>query len=506
MSGDGVEEDQVSKVEASAPISNTIVSTTTTTCSSATVGTLSVTNTTVTNSTVESVSLNSPLSTSVSAALTPITPPTTASASAATTVTPAASWSSPTRAVVTPQHTPEEEGEEESSVTGDASCAPERVYISPEQLSTISKEEFAEKWALQEKFLDCLQNRMEALEREVEELHGARENEERLKGQLAELQRKEQYHIMRLSSKEHELQDMGAQIQELKNMSAGVGGLRNCLLDPAVNLLFERLKRDLDSARSKMEETQNELSAWKFTPDSNTGKQLMAKCRLLIKENEELGRMITSGRLAKLEGELALQRNFSEELKKSQSELDEFLLEMDEDTEGMQGTIYYLQQQLRQAKERIAQLNLQLPVNQTSSSQPGDDNSCQMLLEDGSGELNNEVERTEVSLVPQPNGDATHDESQTNSENFDMDTTAAAPPPLTNGRKRTQSEIDGGMQGGDMGEGGLVVVDGREDLTSVNDGDGLPPQKRTRTEGDTEVGVCGEEESTVVENGVMESE
>lgn len=45
----------------------------------------------------------------------------------------------------------------------------------------------------------------------------------------------------------------------------------------------------------------------------------MAKCRLLIKENEELGRMITSGRLAKLEGDLALQRNFSEELKKSQS-------------------------------------------------------------------------------------------------------------------------------------------------------------------------------------------
>lgn len=53
--------------------------------------------------------------------------------------------------------------------------------------------------------------------------------------------------------------------------------------------------------------------------NSNTGKQLMAKCRLLIKENEELGRMITSGRLAKLEGDLALQRNFSEELKKSQS-------------------------------------------------------------------------------------------------------------------------------------------------------------------------------------------
>lgn len=52
---------------------------------------------------------------------------------------------------------------------------------------------------------------------------------------------------------------------------------------------------------------------------SNTGKRLMAKCRLLYQENEELGRMIASGRVAKLEGELALQKSFSEEVKRSQS-------------------------------------------------------------------------------------------------------------------------------------------------------------------------------------------
>ena len=45
----------------------------------------------------------------------------------------------------------------------------------------------------------------------------------------------------------------------------------------------------------------------------------MAKCRFLYQENEELGKMIESGRIAKLEGELALHKNFSEELKKSQS-------------------------------------------------------------------------------------------------------------------------------------------------------------------------------------------
>ena len=82
------------------------------------------------------------------------------------------------------------------------------------------------------------------------------------------------------------------------------------------------------------------------------------------------GKMIASGRLAKLEGELALQKNLTEEMKKNQLEMDEFMAELDEvtclpkplsnshtcvqDVEGMQSTIYYLQQQLREAKETIA--------------------------------------------------------------------------------------------------------------------------------------------------------
>lgn len=56
-----------------------------------------------------------------------------------------------------------------------------------------------------------------------------------------------------------------------------------------------------------------------FNIVSNTGKRLMAKCRLLYQENEELGKVVNSGRVAKLEGELALQKNFGEEVKKSQS-------------------------------------------------------------------------------------------------------------------------------------------------------------------------------------------
>jgi hypothetical protein len=52
---------------------------------------------------------------------------------------------------------------------------------------------------------------------------------------------------------------------------------------------------------------------------SQTGKRLMAKCRMLLQENEELGKMISAGRTAKLEGEIALEKKFVEEMKKSQA-------------------------------------------------------------------------------------------------------------------------------------------------------------------------------------------
>jgi pre-mRNA-splicing regulator WTAP len=52
----------------------------------------------------------------------------------------------------------------------------------------------------------------------------------------------------------------------------------------------------------------------------------MAKCRMLYQENEDLGKMITSGTLAKLESDLALQRSLTDEMKKSQSGIKDYLL------------------------------------------------------------------------------------------------------------------------------------------------------------------------------------
>ncbi|XP_023297132.2 pre-mRNA-splicing regulator female-lethal(2)D [Lucilia cuprina] len=195
------------------------------------------------------------------------------------------------------------------------------------------------------------EQRQRLLEDEIESL---KVEQTRLTQQCADAQRREKILMRRLANKEQEFQDYVSQIAEYKAAQApSAVALRSALLDPAVNLLFDKLKKELKATKAKLEETQNELAAWKFTPDSNTGKRLMAKCRLLYQENEELGKMTSNGRLAKLETELAMQKSFSEEVKKSQSELDDFLQELDEDVEGMQSTILFLQQELKTTRDRI---------------------------------------------------------------------------------------------------------------------------------------------------------
>ncbi|KAL5010215.1 hypothetical protein ScPMuIL_012520 [Solemya velum] len=82
----------------------------------------------------------------------------------------------------------------------------------------------------------------------------------------------------------------------------------------------------------------------------------MVKCRLLLQENEDLGKVIASGRTAKLEGEIALQKQVVQDMKKNQTELDEFLADLEEEVEGMQSMIYILQQQLIETKEQVTKL------------------------------------------------------------------------------------------------------------------------------------------------------
>ena len=241
--------------------------------------------------------------------------------------------------------------------------------ISPTDSDLTDPEKFQTLWQNQEKYIDVLEAKLTKLA-ENSKHDKSDPNEETNKKDDAS--KREHLLVCRLAIKEQELQELSNQVAELKAAQApSMSALRNALLDPAVNIVIQNLKKELEAAKKKMQETQEELSAWKFTPDSVTGKRLMSKCRQLLQENEDLGKMISSGRLAKLESELAMQKALCEEMKKNQVEMDDFVQELDEDVEGMQSTIYFLQQQLKEAKENIASLEAKLSETKKEAEEQG---------------------------------------------------------------------------------------------------------------------------------------
>ena len=221
-----------------------------------------------------------------------------------------------------------------------------RVHLTRDHLADLNRDQLASKWIQQESYINQLENAVEELSKQADSLHNEL--------QLNEMKYKKRLHnvCMKLTLRDRKINQLQEKLDLVtQNQLPTPYQLESTLIDPALNIMFEKMRSEMEAAKVKADEMQNELNAWKFTPDSNTGKRLMAKCRLLHNENEELGKEMSSGWVAQLTGNLALQKKFSEEMKKSQTELDEFLLELEEEVEGMQNTIYYLQQQLKEAKE-----------------------------------------------------------------------------------------------------------------------------------------------------------
>ncbi len=66
----------------------------------------------------------------------------------------------------------------------------------------------------------------------------------------------------------------------------------------ALMLLLCRLKSELESTQKELRHVQEELAATNFTQESKIGRQLVAKCRALAEENEEMGRGGSLGKIS----------------------------------------------------------------------------------------------------------------------------------------------------------------------------------------------------------------
>ncbi len=61
---------------------------------------------------------------------------------------------------------------------------------------------------------------------------------------------------------------MKSQLHDLKEAQSSDGNqLHRRLIDPAVNIVYDRMKTQLKDYKEKLEQAQGDLSAWKFTPD-----------------------------------------------------------------------------------------------------------------------------------------------------------------------------------------------------------------------------------------------
>jgi len=156
----------------------------------------------------------------------------------------------------------------------------------------------------------------------------------RLKQSISDMKNHESALVIRLASKEQEIQQLHAEVLELKKALTPVHtSLRAATLDPTVNTLFQRMKDELDGTKQKLKQSQEDLSAATFTRESAAGRQLLNRIRLLQKENEELGQQLGEGNAHKLELEVSMQRELADGLKRALDEAHEFVMQLEAETQ-----------------------------------------------------------------------------------------------------------------------------------------------------------------------------
>uniref|UniRef100_A0A2K5I0Y6 Pre-mRNA-splicing regulator WTAP n=1 Tax=Colobus angolensis palliatus TaxID=336983 RepID=A0A2K5I0Y6_COLAP len=114
---------------------------------------------------------------------------------------------------------------------------PKKVRLSETDFKVMARDELILRWKQYEAYVQALESKYTDLN--STDVTSLTESEEKLKQQQQESARRENILVMRLTTKEQQMQECTTQIQYLKQVQQ----------------------------LNKLEQAQNELSAWKFTPD-----------------------------------------------------------------------------------------------------------------------------------------------------------------------------------------------------------------------------------------------
>ncbi|CAH8541124.1 unnamed protein product [Schistosoma turkestanicum] len=136
--------------------------------------------------------------------------------------------------------------------------------------------------------------------------------------------------------------------------------------EPSMNLVYKKLHEATKEAQNKYRQSNDDILAWRFSPESPMGKSLMSRIRHLLNANEELGRVNQTDRVARLESEAELQATCMKEFIKTNEDIEGVLEEAYTDLEGLQSSLLILQQQINQTESIVETLQ-----NELESHQPG---------------------------------------------------------------------------------------------------------------------------------------
>eukprot|EP00268_Persea_americana_P022354 TRINITY_DN2224_c0_g1_i3.p1 TRINITY_DN2224_c0_g1~~TRINITY_DN2224_c0_g1_i3.p1 ORF type:complete len:351 (-),score=101.17 TRINITY_DN2224_c0_g1_i3:329-1381(-) len=200
----------------------------------------------------------------------------------------------------------------------------------------------------------------------VNYLQNLKTSEESLRDQLEKAKKKEAAFIVTFAKRDQEIADLKAAVRDLKaQLKPPSMQARRLLLDPAIHEEFTRLKNLVEEKDKKVKELQDNVAAVNFTPQSKMGKMLMAKCRTLQEENEEVGQLHSEGKIHELAMKLALQKSQYAELRNQYEGLYKYMDGLTNDVENSNEMVIILQQrleerdiELRRLKEELSQKEL----------------------------------------------------------------------------------------------------------------------------------------------------
>ncbi|XP_022968876.1 FKBP12-interacting protein of 37 kDa-like isoform X1 [Cucurbita maxima] len=179
-------------------------------------------------------------------------------------------------------------------------------------------------------------------------------SEESLRDQLEKAKKKEAAFIVTFAKREQEIAELKAAVRDLKaQLKPPSMQARRLLIDPAIHEEFTRLKSLVEEKDKKVKELQDNIAAVSFTPSSKMGKMLMAKCRTLQEENEEIGNQAAEGKMHELGIKLAVQKSQNTELRNHYEALQKHMEGLTNDVERSNELAIVLQEKLAEKDREL---------------------------------------------------------------------------------------------------------------------------------------------------------